>query len=87
MINFAEPKPKVAKELSGEKRLMLRILKDALINQFNFGWINSVDIPRLGGPWRYTDTIMKLRREGYKIESRRVEGKAYCQYRLGIGNL
>jgi hypothetical protein len=62
--------------LTGEKQTMLNIL-------ITGEWINSVDIPiKLGGPWRYTDTIMKLRRMGYTIESRRVEGKNYCQYRL-----
>jgi len=69
------------KNLSGEKLTMFRILKDAKKNKLG-GWIKSVSIPSEGGPWRYTDTIMKLRRLGFSIDSRRVEGKNYCEYKL-----
>lgn len=79
---FTMDPDEVERKLCGEKKVMLKILRDARFIGKNGGWINSVDIPRLGGPWRYTDTIMKLRRLGFGIASRSVKGKNYCQYRL-----
>jgi hypothetical protein len=77
-----EAKQPDGEKLSGEKRIMWQILSNAWKNG-GHGWITSVDIPnRYSGPWRYTDTIMKLRRAGFKIEKRLVQGKNYCQYRL-----
>lgn len=81
-LRFTMDPYEVERKLCGEKKIMLQLLRDALTNRSNGGWVNSVDIPRLGGPWRYTDTIMKLRRLGFGIASRPVKGKNYCQYKL-----
>lgn len=80
-LRFTMDEDQKEKNLCGEKKVMLEILKNAFLNGGN-GWVKSVSIPGLGGPWRYTDTIMKLRRLGFGIESRPIKDKNYCEYRL-----
>jgi len=68
--------------MSAKERVLQTLRKYARLG-INDGWVSAVRLaqPDCGGLAART-RISDLRKEGYIIDSRRVEGKSYYEYRL-----
>jgi hypothetical protein len=54
--------------------------KEMTLARLKQGPVNGPDLAV--NDWRYTDSIHKLRSEGYDITSMSIMGKSYCRYEL-----